>query len=80
MPLVGHAEGNDAIASPNRIGPDREVVCAEQRRTRADDLIEQRLVGGGHEGDLLVGRGIGNDLIVRHREGVGHLAVAAGND
>jgi len=58
MPLVGHAEGNDAIASPNRIGPERERIGPQQRRAGAGNLIQQRLVGGGHEGDLLVACGL----------------------
>ena len=32
-----------------------------------------------NEGDVLVGRRIGHDAIVRHRHRVGHLAFAAGN-
>ena len=80
MPLVGHAEGNDAIASPSRIGSDREIVRAEQRRAGAGNLIQQRRIGGHHEGDQLAAGGIGNNSTVRHREGIRHFAFAAGND
>jgi len=32
------------IASPKRIGPDRHIVRAEQRRAGAGNLIQQRRV------------------------------------
>ena len=47
MPLVGHAEGGAAqVASCQMVFVlSGRLLRAEQGRTRADDLIEQRLVG-----------------------------------
>ena len=79
MPLVRHADRHHAVRTPNRVGAERQRVRAQQRRIRADKLVEQRRVRGRDQCDQLVARRIGADAVVRHGERVRHFAFAHGN-
>ena len=73
MPLVGHAERDQPFVPQTVLVPTAIGVRAQQRRVCADKLVQQRRVRGGHDSDVLVAGGIGDDAVVRDRERVGHL-------